>query len=644
MRKSILFSILSGLLLILAFPEFDYEILAWFALVPLLFAVKNSRYPFLLGYLFGLVFFGGTLFWLTNVTKIGFLLLILYLSLYPALFTFFIVKWKFPGKFFFGASLWILLEYIVSHLLTGFPWLLLGYSQYKNLRLIQISSIFGVYVVSGLVVLINTSISELFVKRRRVSIALSFLLLAIAFVYGYCKLHPHHTSPVKGEGLSVSIIQGNIPSLQRWEPGSKETNLKAYLNLTKKAAKSKPEFVIWPESAISTYLSLDEPIQKTLFELTKRENFYLLSGSLDKKKGKDFNSAFLISLQGKIVQSYDKVHLVPCGEYIPGRRFPPFKKFVTKAAGFIPNFNPGENFTIFSLPMGLSQHYSETAPKSNFAALICFEDIFPELSRRFTRKGANFLVNITNDSWFGNGSGPYQHFAACVFRAVENRRYLLRAANTGVSAVIAPSGKILKRVEENGQDLFVPGYLNEEIYPSSALGFYTKFGDAPLMLFCLVFLVLLPLVRRQRRNDKKIGECERVLNYRFKDKALLKEALTHSSFAYENALSSNERMEFLGDTILEVVVSDILYKRYLKADEGELTEKRAFLVNGKHLASIARKLSLGKFLLLGKGEGAQGGSKLPSNLANGLEAIIGAIYLDGGMRAATRFIKRQLLL
>ena len=112
MRKSILLSILSAFLLILAFPEFDYEILAWFALVPLLFAVKNSRYPFLLGYLFGLVFFGGTLFWLTNVTRVGFLLLILYLSLYPAIFTSFIVKWNFPGKIFFGASIWILLEYI----------------------------------------------------------------------------------------------------------------------------------------------------------------------------------------------------------------------------------------------------------------------------------------------------------------------------------------------------------------------------------------------------------------------------------------------------------------------------------------------------------------------------------------------------
>ena len=139
---------------------------------------------------------------------------------------------------------------------------------------------------------------------------------------------------------------------------------------------------------------------------------------------------------------------------------------------------------------------------------------------------------------------------------------------------------------------------------------------------------------------RKIGECEKILGYRFKTKALLKEALTHSTFAYENNLVSNERMEFLGDAILEVVVSDILYRRYSKAAEGELTEKRASLVNKKHLASIAKKLSLGKFLFLGKGEEAQGGRELSSNLANGLEAIIGAIYLDGGLVPATGFIKK----
>ncbi|MCK4244487.1 MAG: ribonuclease III [Candidatus Omnitrophica bacterium] len=139
---------------------------------------------------------------------------------------------------------------------------------------------------------------------------------------------------------------------------------------------------------------------------------------------------------------------------------------------------------------------------------------------------------------------------------------------------------------------------------------------------------------------RKIGKCERILGYRFKRKSLLKEALTHSSFAYENNLSSNERMEFLGDAVLEMVVSNILYRRYPKAAEGELTEKRASLVNGKHLASIAKKLSLGKFLFLGKGEEAQGGRELTSNLANGLEAIIGAIFLDGGLVPARRFIKR----
>ena len=143
---------------------------------------------------------------------------------------------------------------------------------------------------------------------------------------------------------------------------------------------------------------------------------------------------------------------------------------------------------------------------------------------------------------------------------------------------------------------------------------------------------------------KRIGECEKVLHCRFWRKSLLKEALNHSSFAYEHKLSSNERMEFLGDAILELVVTDIIYRKYPQANEGELTTRRASLVSGKNLALIARKLALGKFLFLGKGENAQGGRKLSSNLANVLEAIIGAIFLDRGLRAATKFIKREFFL
>jgi len=499
MKKSILLSLLSGVLLILVFPPFDCEILAWVAFVPLFFALKNSRYSFLLGYLFGLVFFAGTLFWLTNVTSTGFLLLILYLALYPAFFTFIITKWNFAAKNFFGAGLWILLEYIVTHLLTGFPWLLLGYSQYQNLKLIQISSLFGVYIISGLIILINIGLSEFLLKCRRISVSVSFLLLIVVFGFGVYqekesgldKSSPYNSraSSATTKKIKISIIQGNIPSSLRWEPTSKEENLRTYLELTEKAIKNKLKLIIWPESAVNTYLKLDEPIRKTLLESVRGKNFYLVTGTLDSKKEKDFNSAFLISPGGEIVQTYDKIHLVPYGEFIPGGRFPVLKRLVTKfiisAAGFAPDFSPGKNWTIFSLPAG------------NFATLICFEDIFPELSRRFTKKGANFLVNITNDSWFGT-SGASQHFVISIFRAVENRRYLLRAANTGISGVIAPSGKILKRVEKNGKSIFVSGFLNEEIRPSSSLSFYTKFGDTPLMLICLGLIIALITTKRRR--------------------------------------------------------------------------------------------------------------------------------------------------
>ncbi|HCG77278.1 MAG: apolipoprotein N-acyltransferase [bacterium (Candidatus Ratteibacteria) CG_4_10_14_3_um_filter_41_18] len=494
MKKSIFFSILSGLLLILAFPKFDCEIVAWFALIPLFLAIRDFRYSFFSGYLFGLIFFGGSLFWLANVTRIGFLVLILYLSLYPGLFAFLFTKWNLPAKNFFGAGLWILLEYVESHFLTGFPWLLLGYSQYKNLRFIQISSIFGAYIVSGLVVLINIGLSQLFFKQKKsiatkmpkVSIALSFFILLLAFFFGIGQMKK--ISGITAKEIKVSLVQGNIPSLQKWETFSKEKNIKIYSALTEKAAKNNPDLVIWPESAISTYLKLDRPIQKRLFELAKAKKFYLLAGSLDQRSGKNYNSAFLISPQGRIKDTYDKIHLVPYGEYVlGGESFPFLKRFVAKAAGFIPDFSPGENYTIFSLPEG------------NFATLICFEDIFSELSRRFTKKGANFLVNITDDSWFGD-FGASQHFAAAVFRAVENRRYLLRTANTGLSAIIAPWGEILKKVEENGKKLFVSGFLVGEIKPVSSLSFYTKFGDAPLILLCIGLIVVLITTKLRKLN------------------------------------------------------------------------------------------------------------------------------------------------
>jgi apolipoprotein N-acyltransferase len=487
MKKDISLSILSALVLIFSFPTVNLWIFAWVGVVPLLIALENKtpKQAFLLSYLTGIVFFGGILYWVIHVTLPGLVILVLYLGLYFGIFGFFVYLVTGHWSLVTLPAIWVLLEYLRSHLFTGFGWALLGYSQYLNLPFIQISDITGAFGVSFLIVMANVAvwqiISETRVKKNIICLLFPVLCLLFTFSYGLFKLNQKLTEPT----IKVSVIQGNIPQEEKWEPQLKKAILEKYIRLTKLALRDKPDMVIWPETALPGYL--DEPeINQGVVTLIRDIKFPLLIGAASESEGKSYNSAFLFSKEGKIICRYDKVHLVPFGEYVPG----PFyflRKFIE-----IGDFSPGDEYTIFKL----SNSFNSLTHSTKFGVLICFEDIFPDLVRRFVKRDAVFMVNITNDAWFKKTSSPYQHLQASVFRAVENRVNLIRCANTGFSGFIDPFGKIIGRVsDEEGDEIFVMGYKTEEITLAKQNTFYTKFGDLFSLLCVFVVMVYLVFLR-----------------------------------------------------------------------------------------------------------------------------------------------------
>ena len=466
MKKDISLSFLSGLMLSLPFSFGRLWVIAWFGFLPLFFGLRNKSKPqaFLLAYLTGVVFWWGTIYWLVHVTLLGTILLVFYLALYFGLFGL-MFKTHDPRPtthdLFFAPSLWVLLEYARSHLLTGFPWALLGYSQYLNLPIIQIADITGAWGVSFAVMLVNVAIYNLVTRSpghqvTSKNLVLPILCLFLNLGYGFYSLYLR-PSTFDLRPFKVSLIQGNIPQALKWDIRARNFIIERYSGLTLRAAQEKPDLIIWPEAASPGLFPEDEEIFKQISSLTKGRQIPLLIGAVAQEGEKYFNSALLVGAGGRVIGRYDKLHLVPFGEYIPLKKALPFLQAVVP----IGDIAAGNDYTVFSLdPRPTTQDpRRKTHDPVKFSVLICFEDLFPELSRQFVRKGADFLVNITNDGWYKRTSAPYQHLQASVFRAVENRRYLARAANTGVSGFIGPQGKIIALVRDARlSELFIDGY------------------------------------------------------------------------------------------------------------------------------------------------------------------------------------------
>ena len=470
-------AIAAGVILHLAYPRPGWDLLGWVGLAPVLALAATARSPgsaFVEGWLAGWGFFVPLLRWLTHTMTtfstlslplaLGVLLLLAgYLALYWGAVAALVAWLRRPlgGKsLWLAPPLWATAELARTHVLTGFPWGLLGYIPYRRIDLIQFAAWTGVYGVSFLLVLVNTALAWSLLERTR----RAALVGAAVVIVGLGGAVAAGVQPLPGQGpdggtLPVAIVQGNIDQAIKWNPAFQQETLRIYAELTRAAAPGR-RLVVWPEAAVPTYVRYDPAVLGRLATLAAEVRVPLLVGAPDARPDgrvtRYLNSAFLVKDQG-VQARYDKMHLVPFGEYVPLKRL---LFFVEAVAAEIGDFSAGRERVIFPLE------------GAGFGTVICYEVIFPDLFRRFVAEGASFMVNITNDAWFGDSGGPLQHLAIVPFRAVENGVAVVRAANTGVSALVAPSGRIDPEL-----GLQRRGFLRVEVPTRRTSTFYTRFGD-----------------------------------------------------------------------------------------------------------------------------------------------------------------------
>ena len=415
------------------------------------------------------------------------LLLALYMGLFWALWTWFLGEMLAafdPARSFnrslrnlalgaLGASAWVAHEWVRERLFGGFGWNPLGVALHRDLAMIQIAETTGTPGLSWLVafanlmgvIIVRRIVGELgpaFSRRIRWEFSFTMALIALVFAFGIRRLL--HPEAVEDFPLHVVAVQPNIPQTDKFNPDAEDHVLAQIEQLTKLAmlGQPAPQLVLWPESAIPRGMFAEERNFHFVMDLAQHGDFGLLLGSVDfdPDKREDYNTAVLLTGRGSAHQSYRKMHLVPFGEYLPLR--PVFGRFLGE---LVPgDFTPGREYTLLHLP----------EPSTDIATLICFEDTLGELTRHFALQGAQVLVNITNDGWFGHTPGAEQHLANAVLRAVENRRPLIRCGNTGVTGEVLPSGRV-----DRWLPLFREGFAAREIrvpkHPHAT--FYTRHGD-----------------------------------------------------------------------------------------------------------------------------------------------------------------------
>ncbi len=470
---------LSGVLLISSQPPVSLFPLAYVALVPLLFALKKGafRNNFFVGFLTGLVAYLGLVYWVVvamntyggigiPLSLLTLFLLVLYLALYTGCFTWLIsyLEDRFRVPLYLSAPpAWILLEYLRGIVLSGFPWSFLAHSQYNFLPIVQVVSVTGTYFLSFLIVAANCLVYFLLSVRRIPLVfgGLILLLFGASLVFGLYRLG----EPIKGN-RTVSIVQGNILQDIKFSEAYRNRIINTYTSMTFHRARGS-DLVVWPETAMP-FVLLEDVAGTSVRSLPVALSNHLLVGTISRDDhNRYYNTAYAIGKQGEISASYSKNHLVPFGEYTPLRQYFPFLANISVASG-----------DFFSGP----SHDPMITDVGKIGMLICYEGVFPYITNDTVRRGADVLVNITNDAWFGWTSAPYQHFAFYVFRAVETDRYVLRAANTGISAIIDARGRTTARTGIFKEDVLTGSYaLRQGKTP------YVRYGDY-FVLFALLFL------------------------------------------------------------------------------------------------------------------------------------------------------------
>jgi apolipoprotein N-acyltransferase len=515
----------SGALLALSFPKFGHPAVGWIALAPLLVALTLAGTTlwraFTLGLLTGAFYFTGTLYWITGVMatygdmarSVAVLInvgLVVYQAVYPAIFALILrrllVKHG-PPVLMAAPIVWAATELGRTHILSGFPWVLLGYSQTTVLPIAQLASIFGVYGVSMLVASVSAAVAMSATPRitgsafsssaasrpwrdknagRYLPLGLVFAVVIVVAVWGSrraAKAEWTHT----GEAIRVGLIQGNVDQDEKTQVGRAAAIFQDYLSMTRQAIGEGAQFVIWPESSTPFRFEDDLFAAAQIRALARQARVPILFGSDQFVRGANgvpttfYNSAFLVRPDGTTGGVYRKMHLVPFGEYVPAKQLLFFAAPLVQA---VSDFSAGEEAAL--LPVG--DHLVSTA--------ICYEVVYPDLVRRFVAGGSELLTTITNDAWFGPTSAPYQHFEQASMRAIEEGRYLVRAANTGVSGIVDPYGHVIARTSVYQRAVLVG---DARFLKTST--FYARHGDVLAYASVLATAVLLLMARWRPRGS-----------------------------------------------------------------------------------------------------------------------------------------------
>ncbi len=474
-----------------AHPPVGWSFSAWFSLVPLLLLLEGRRpgRAFFLGWVYGAGFFGIGMSWFPNIEAtagipgplawFAFFLLILYLSVYHGIFAWGWARW-FSGHgargLWAACAWWVVLEWARARFLGGFGWLTLGHTQYRLLPLIQIAEVTGVFGVSFLVmagnVLTAAVVGSWAARRfpdRTIVMRMGVFVLVLLGVWTFGRLRLARPSDVSG--LRAAVVQGNVAQGRKWLPSEWPSILDTYLDLSREALRESPDLLIWPETAFPGYPWETPETWETIRAFVEDVRVPLLLGVVTREEGRYYNSAVLIGPDGRETARYHKMHLVPFGEYIPFRWLWPW----------LGRLVPMEDFSAGRRPVVFPVEGRDRA--GSFAVLICFEDTVAPLARKAVAAGARILVNLTNDAWFADTAAPYQHLQAAVFRTVENRRGLIRAANTGVSCFIDDRGRVIRFVRgPDGRRTFVSGVAAAVVPWGEGTTFYTRYGDLFVLL------------------------------------------------------------------------------------------------------------------------------------------------------------------
>ena len=520
----------TGALYTACLPPFEQGWLCWIALAPLVMAVwfsgKDSRRPWLrhllLGYLAGIVFFTAAFSWLsslgilfenTALRGLSFLLS-LYMGMYFAAWAWIIGLLK-PGKFtssaanlrtaFFAASAWVAFEWIRGWLFSGWGWNGLGVALHAQWPLIQIAEFTGVTglsfaIVFTTVVLVATPLRLFDEARSRRMRAHFDLTLTMIGLVGLFAFGVHRTQkPGATRIVRVAAVQANVPQREKFDPQFADQIFDKFARLSEIGLRSTPprDLLIWPEASMPEAVRDENTLShRFATQISASSNVDLLLGALDAEGDQEYNAALLLSEMGQKVQAYRKIHLVPFGEYIPLRH--EFPLFAIVAGQWVPgDFGIGRDYTNFSL----------TNSPVQVAPLICFEDTIGELTRQFVIRGADLLVNVTNDGWFLYSAGSHQHLANAIFRCVETRRPMVRAANTGVTCFIDELGRVTQVLKDDNGSTFTEGVLTGEISvrQDRPLTFYVRHGEifaqtcTGITIVALVSLLIVKRMERRRR-------------------------------------------------------------------------------------------------------------------------------------------------